>query len=356
MISRRLILATLCLPAVARAQDSEAARRHAIRQMVAGQILPGHAGFAAATARFAAATRLLETEADAAHADAARAAWTGSAIAFQRIRHLRFGPMDAFDRAFRIAFFPDPRNSIGREMTELLREADPASITEEAFQRGRIAAQGLPAAERLLFGAEAPRLLAPDEGFRRSLLAAIGRNLATIGQALEAGWTHGDPPYGQVLEGAPGTAYRDPSEGLLVLFKSLHGGLEFLAERQVARVLGASAQAARPRSAEAWRSGESLALIRASLAALAELHRLGFDPLLRAADPELAREIAGGFAEAAAAGAAIMPGLEEAVGQPAGRAAVEALLQPLGKLRRLLTERAAPAIGIPVGFNSMDGD
>jgi hypothetical protein len=352
---RALLAAALLLPAVARAQPAPAALP-AIRAAVGGHVLPRHAAFAAAARDFATATEAVrETPAEAA-AEAARAAWIRAALAFQGIRHLRFGPLEALDLGYRLFFFPDPRNITGREMAGLLRAADPAAITPEAFARGRIAAQGLPAAERLLFGAEQGRLLAPGQGFRRDLLAAIGRNVADIAAALDGAWRGGNPPHAAQIEGMPGGIHRDAQDGLLALFKSLHGGLEFTAEREVARPLGPSLREAFPRRAEAWRSGQSLALVQAAIAAQAELWQAGFRALTAAQDAELARKVDAAFAAAAQAAARVAPGLEAAVAAPQGRPAVEALLQALGAVRRLLSDRVAPAIGVPVGFNATDGD
>ncbi|MBR0649276.1 imelysin family protein [Roseomonas terrae] len=356
MPTRRLVLAALILTpvAAARGQEVEAVQRAAIRRAVAQHIIPGYTAFAEAARAFATASEA--ARADPAQAEAARRAWVATDLAFQRIRHLRFGPLDDFDRGFRISFFPDTRNSIGREMGELLRAADPAQVTPDAFRRGRVAAQGLPASERLLFGDEAPRLAAADQPFRRVLLAAIGTNLATMGDDMLQAWTRSERPYGTLLEGTPDGGYASTLDGVVTLFKNVVGGLEFLAEREVARVLGPSLREAFPRRAEAWRSGESLALVRASLAAQQQFWTVTFAPMTEAADPALAREVADLYAEAVAAAGRIAPSLEVAVTTPDGRAAVEDLLRPLGTLRRLLAERVAPAIGLPLGFNSMDGD
>jgi len=339
---RTLGLALLAIPAAAQAQGAPEAQRAAIRRVTAEHIIPGFTAFAEAAQAFAAAS------ASPIPPEASRTAWVATALAFQRIRHLRFGPLDEFDRGVRISFFPDTRNAIGREMADVLRAANPAQMTPEAFQRGRVAAQGLPAAERLLFGDDAPRLA--DQAPRRMLLGAIGVNLATIGAAMRQEWQS----YGTVLEGAPNGVYRIPEDGMIMLFKNLVGGLEFLAERQVARPLGPSAREAFPRRAEAWRSGQSLALIRASLAALANFWATGFAPLLGGRHADLARDIAEGFAQAQAAAARITPSLEVAVVQD--RAPVEELLRILGPLRRLIGEKASSALDLPVGFNSMDGD
>lgn len=357
MLARRILLAAgLATVASARAQERDETHRAAVRRAAEAVILPDHTRFAETAARFAAATQALADAPDAARAEAARAAWRDAAIAFQRVRHFRFGPLDAFDRGFRLALFPDPRNVVGRELAAMLREADLAAIAPDAFATGRVGGQGLPAAERLLFGEAAPRLLVPEEAFRRRLLATIGRNVASLASDLARDWSAGERAYARALEGAPGTPYRTPTEGLRTLFTSLHGGLEFVAERQVARPLGASIRGAVPRRAEAWRSSTSLALVRESLDALAALYRAAFAPLLHAADPALADEAERNWAAVARAAAAIAPDLETAVADPRGRAAIEDLLRAIGDLRRLLGERVGPVIGLPVGFNAMDGD
>lgn len=355
MPTRRLVLAALvAAPAGARAQAVEATQRAAIRRAVARHIIPGFTAFADAAQAFAVSADAVR--ATPAQAEPGRRAWVAASLTFQRVRHLRFGPLDDFDRGFRIDFFPDTRNSIGREMGELLRAADPAQVTADAFRRGRVAAQGLPASERLLFGDDAPKLAAADQPFRRVLLAAIGANLAGMGSDMLQAWTRSERPYGTLLEGTPNGGYASTLDGMVTLFKNVVGGLEFLAERQVARVLGPSLREAFPRRAEAWRSGESLALLRASLAAQQEYWTVTFAPVLAAADAALARQVADLYAQSVAAAARIAPSLEVAVTRADGRAAVEALLRPLGTLRRLLAERVAAAIGLPLGFNSMDGD
>jgi hypothetical protein len=344
MFGRRLVLAApLLLAGPVSAQRADPRARAVEAARVA--LLPAHRGFEAAAQRFAAAAAAL---ADAPGPDAAavaREAWAEAGLAFQGVRHLRFGPMDAFDRGFRLSFFPDPRNATGRELTGLIREASPDALEAIAAGRGRIPVQGLPAAERLLFAEGDAPLLLPQERYRRALLAAIARNVATIAADLAAGWAGN--PYGA------GTATED---ALLLLFKSLHGGLDFVGDRLLARPLGPSLREARPRLSEAWRSGRSASFARASIAALAALHRDAFAGLMAAADAGLARAVDQGFAEADAAAARIAPDLEAAVAEADGRAAVEDTIRALGALRRLLAERGAPALGLPVGFNSMDGD
>ncbi|HEY4250623.1 MAG TPA: imelysin family protein [Roseomonas sp.] len=347
MPSRRLILAALplLLARPVRAQTASRMARQRVVEAAKTALLAPHRAFAEAAERFMQATAALRDAPSPAAAAAARGAWVAANLAFQGVRHLRFGPMDAFDRGFRLSFFPDQRNATGRDLTALLRDASQDALEAIAAGRGRVPVQGLPAAERLLVAEGEAPLLQPGETYRRALLAAIARNIATIAGDLATGWT-GDP------FGAGG----DPEDALLLLFKSLHGGLDFVGDRLLARTLGPSLREARPRLSEAWRSGQSLALARGSIEALAMLHRTAFAGLLAASDAALARAVDQGFAELQAAAQRIAPSLEAAVATADGRSAVEDTIRALGALRRLLAERGAPALGLPVGFNSMDGD
>lgn len=144
-----------------------------------------------------------------------------------------------------------------------------------------------------------------------------------------------------------------PSDAALDLFKSLHMAVELVADHKLARPLGDSAKAARPRLAESPRSEASLANIRANLAAARDL----FDRLRPGVtDAAVVREIEARFDAAIAAAGAINGSLEEAVGEPAKRPAVERLRREATALKRLLAEKLSVALDLPLGFNALDGD
>ena len=108
------------------------------------------------------------------------------------------------------------------------------------------------------------------------------------------------------------------------------------------------------RRAEAWRSGLSRAAIGENLAAVATVYRLGLRP--RLGDAALGREIEAAFAAAHTALDALAMPLPAAVADPAARAQVEALRAAVSQLKALVSQRLAPALGLSLGFNSLDGD
>src|SRR6185437_5350138 len=164
----------------------------------------------------------------------------------------------------RFAYWPERRNIVDRQLAGLLAGSDPATLAPDSFARESVAVQGLTALERLLLGDEARQaLLAGDAGaVRRCAVAtAIARNLAAIARTSLDGWrtVEGDPD----KAGAPFSA--SPSEAAAQFLGNLLTALEVAADQKIAAPLGPSADQARPKAAEQWRSGRSLRDLRLNL-------------------------------------------------------------------------------------------
>ncbi|MDD3517536.1 MAG: imelysin family protein [Chromatiales bacterium] len=293
-------------------------------------------------------------------------AWQTTVDAWQSAQHLRFGPVELFMRGMRIAFWPDPRNSVGRQLDELLASGDPAALEPDRFAHGSIATQGLPAFERLLHDATPARSDA-DRAFRCAAMQAIAHNVADMTAGMLSDWRDGNDGFREIIRraGEPGVHYHTPREATLDLFKSLHAALEVVADHKLKRPLGDSLQAARPQLAESWRSERSLDNVRLNLAAAEALY-LGEDPQSEGGFSHFVRTTAGdtalddllrrAFKQTRATAQSIGMPLERAVADPAERRKVEKLAREAAALKALLAQRLAPALGIPVGFNALDGD
>lgn len=274
---------------------------------------------------------------------------------WQSIQHVRFGPVDLFFRSQRIAFWPDPRNTIGKQMAELLSKRVHANLQAQSFSGGSVAIQGLPALERLLFGQAAEKLGHADEEavFRCRYISAIAANLAEISQDTLTEWTNRFAIQ-LTSTGGNNTRYRTPKEATLELFKSLYTAVELVTDHKLARPLGASAEVARPRLAEAWRSERSLKNIRLNLEAAQNLYQIAFSSAV--SDRALDDSIGKAFSDALKAAGAISQPLERAVQDKSARPTVERLAAASLTLKRLLVQRLPQALDIPVGFNALDGD
>jgi predicted lipoprotein len=222
--------------------------------------------------------------------------------------------------------------------------------------------QGFPALERLLFDEGAgERLLAGDAQarYRCALISAITKNMQDMAAGVLAEWRDGEDAYAGVMAhpGSDNAYYHDDKEATLDLFKSLHTAVELVADHKLRRPLGESAAEAKPRLAESWRSGRSLHNIQLNLAAAREMY-LAFGSYLRdtAKAGELDALLARAFDQTIATADSIAVPLEQAVANPAQRPAVEKLLVETTALKQLLAEKLPPALGIPLGFNALDGD
>lgn len=350
----------LLAPGTARAAPDEAAFRALNRAAVEQVLLPAYRRFAEATANLAARLdALARTPQEQPALEAAREGFARAMLAWQEIQHVRVGPAELFSRHPRIQFWPDPRNAIGRDLSAAIAARDPAALEARANALGQVTTQGLPALERLLYGEEAvARLRAGDAeaAYRGALLRAIGGNLSTLAQDMLAGWTGGETPYGAALA-EPRPPYATPQEATLELFKALHAAVEMVADRKLTRALGSSAGTARAQLLEAWRSGLSGQAVQSNLAAARALYERAFAPALAAGgEAELKGLLDRAFAQLGASAAAMPLPLEAAIGDPARREAAAVVQREAAALKALLAQRLAPALGIPLGFNALDGD
>jgi len=327
-----------------RAINADAVKRH---------ILPRYAALAAATGELAAATRAFCAAPEPAKLPPLQAAWRGAMAAWQGAQHLRFGPVEYFNRLPRFAFWPDPRNVTQRQLDALFAKRDAEAIAPDRLVSGSVAVQGLSALERVLFDDKEAGLLA-REPFRCQWLTAAGGNLAAMARDILADWR--DPPQDFarrfVAADGAGSQYHAPSEATLDLFKGVYTAVELVADHKLARPMGDKPGEARPRLAESWRSDTSLDHIRANLAAARDLYR-SLEPGVPAA---LRGDLSAAFESAVASAAAVQGPLDAALADTARRPALEKLRADAMGLKRLLAENLAPGLGLPLGFNALDGD
>ncbi len=331
---------------------------------VPAHILPAYSSLAEATAKLKDLSSATCAAPTSDRLPDLRGAYNGAMDAFMGVQHLRFGPAEFLLRNQRFHYWPDRRNTTTRQLSALIEARDASALAPERIARSSVAVQGLSAMERLLFGgAEEALFTNTDEArYRCALLTAIARNLDGIAGELVRGWSAEQDAFkdGFLNPSADNPYFRNHGEASLELLKSLHGGLQLIAEVKLQRPLGRSAQrggaAVKPRLAESWRSQRSLRNIWLNLQALRALYLAAFAPAMETAQPNLDREIRMAFegvlAEADAYGPSIRPLLESNDG-----------LDKLLRLRRdalsltkLVTGRLAAALGLQVGFNALDGD
>lgn len=354
MRSVMLVLATLLSLSAAAATPEPADYRRLNLELVDAVVLPAYTRLTDRSALLdAQVDRLCAGEGTLAEA---RAAWSEAFDAWQGVQHLRFGPVELFMRGMRMQFWPDPRNSVVREIEGLLAKGAPVP----AFDELTVPAQGFPAIEALLYG-EPPAPGTPA----CALLTTIAGGVANMAADTLQGWRGGERPYREVVAQAAAGAshYQSDQEVTQDFFKAAHSALELIADHKLARALGSSVDTAKPQLVESARSGRSVANIRANLAAAEALYlggddTGGFSRIVRdvAGDAALDKLLRRAFRQTRGTAESITLPLAQAVVDPAERAKVQKLAREAGALKALFAQRLAPALGIALGFNSLDGD
>ncbi|MFO7482225.1 imelysin family protein [Oceanibaculum nanhaiense] len=349
------LAALLAVSPVALAADP-ASYRQINSDLVTHHVIPRYAALKTALAGFdQTAGAYCAAPSDAGFA-ALQTAYGEASDAWQGVQHIRFGPVDLFMRQQRFAMWPDPRNTVGRQLAEMLKSGERDRISQKSFETGSVAVQGLPALERLLYDD------APPAGFACEAVTAISGNLAGMATDVLRAWRE---DYAQTVAkaGEAGTHYQSASEATLDLFKSLHAAVELVADHKLARPLGASARDSRPQLGEAWRSGRSMENIRVNLRAAEALYLgegggQGFGHFVRdvAGDKKLDDLFRRAFKQTIATADSVSLPLKEAVKDKDQRVKLVQLAKEAAALKQLLATRLTGALDIPLGFNALDGD
>lgn len=322
---------------------------------VDSHIVPGYQALGSSTTRISQAADAFCAAPDADGLDRLRQAYRDGMGDWQSIQHIRFGPIEYLTRAHRYQLWPDKRGTVRKHLDRLLAAQDSAALELDTFAGGSVAVQGFSALERLLFGADVgPAQFSGDAAarYRCQVVQAIGANLADMSSRLVNDWQDQRHFIATAHDG--NDFYDSDQEVSAKLLNNLHTQLQVVVEQKLERPLGDSLRKARGKRAESWRSGQSLANIRRNLQASRDLYQAAFAPRLQ--DGGLKAEIDQAFADSLQAVDAITLPLYQAVKDPAARLQVETLHGRAYELKSLLGNRLPEALGLVLGFNSLDGD
>jgi len=338
--------------------------------LVEDHIVPRYAQLAKATAEFNAIAKSSCDMPSSMRLTNLKDAALAAQDAWQAVEHIRFGPVEQEMRSTRFNFWPDVRDRTGREVADILHSRKRSEFKPENFPNANVVVQGFPALERLLFSKDAGKLLVDgtvDAHFRCSMVRAIATNMSAMAAAIYAEWTEGDDSFAKIVSRAGGefALYQKAEEATLDMFKSLHGAVEIVADHKLARPMGDSIKDAHPKRAEAWRSGRSLDNIRRNLQAAQAMY-LGADGSGNGGMSKFVREVAEdaelddllrrAFAQTLATADSIRLPLGAAISDPMERAKLAQLKTEAAALKTILAQRLTAALGIPQGFNALDGD
>lgn len=272
------------------------------------------------------------------------------------VEFITFGPVMLSLRPDRFNLFPERRNAVGRSVAEIIADPTDERLQPERFFRLSAAVQGLPALERVLYdeGAEAALVQGPESARRCQLGLAIATNLAAIAGELRAGW--GSRTEGLLAQLEAGKAdpvyFPDPNALLSQIVTDLAGAYQRVVDQRLLVVLGKTPDEAKPMLADRRRSGlskQTIVAIIDSAGALATELAKGLDDKGRSS---LAKTL-----EAAQVAAAKLPeDIGEAATTASGRKTLEATVVAFKAAQAGIARPLAAGLGVPLGFNALDGD
>ncbi len=345
-----VVLIAFLLPAVpAAAQEYVPVNRNADHRAIALKIATDFVAphYEALAARFDAQEKSWETFCAAPSApgfEDMRSRFSDAAKGWAEAEVVRYGPVSVDFRYERIAYWPERKNDVARGLTRLLSETGP--LTPDIMYGKSVAVQGLSALERLLYedGAQAA-LLADDDGAKRRCAAgqAIAGNLVRIAGDIRTGWT----ALTDELKTADAMRTREAATRLATDLLTV---FQIAGDQKLDVPMGETIDDTRPKAAQYWRSGLSNATLALNMKSAADLTFL----ILGQGDPATntvgAIETAQGLAES-------LPGpIPDLVADKAGRSRLYLLRGAVRGARDLATAYVPAALGITVGFNSLDGD
>lgn len=280
----------------------------------------------------------------------------GTAVeAWARVDFLRFGPAAASARLERVAFWPDPRGIVERQLRTLLAGPALKDLDADSIAGQSAAVQGLPALERLVV------VLPPDTepaGLARHCIVATAAaaNVAAIGVELEEAWERDD-----VLLLNPGPdnpAYRSWGEAANEVLKASLTGLEQLRDLAIRPALGDAPAKAKPIRFPYARSGEAVAYLVAALKAQNDLIEVsGMIAGLPEADQWAGRSVDFELRQAERIMGSLAGDDVEAIAtDPALRGKLDYVTIALASVRNTMATTIAADLGLNVGFNALDGD
>lgn len=324
-----------------------------------GYFQPGYGTFAFRTNEMKASMAALCTNPGIDTLQYARKSFSQSVLAWSHIGLVRFGPVTARNRLERILFWPD-RRSIGlRQVQRILATKNVTATQTKTLHEKSVAVQGLTALEFVLFGTGSKVLQnSGADSFRCTFGNAIAGNIHHIAVELDAEWrTPNGIAQRLTSPQADDPEFRTHRDVVNKLVGTLAHGLEALKDIQLNPVLGSSKEKAREKRALFWRSQMALKSVRAGFSGLRALYTAsGIGADLAEEHRWIDEALLFDFANVDKALASINPPVSTALGDDELYEKLRYISVVSLTLRNLVAQDLAIALGLSIGFSSLDGD
>ena len=302
-------------------EPTAAEQRRVAEAFVERVVLPGLDQLQAGGLALEQALSRLAAQPDAARLLAARQAWRSARRSWERAESRSFGPAASEGFDARIDAWPVNR----RDLEGVL--AAPG-LDSAGLQRLTASARGFHGIEAVLFGADP---LGPQ---RLTYLRLAGADLAGQVEGLRSAWRGTDGHGGYANRFLRG---QQPEEAIAEILEGMEGTLAEVA----AEKLGDPLRRRDPAGLESLDADGTGADLLANLDGIREgLERSGLGSLLDRSSPAATRRLRADLARSLQLAAALPPRLDQRLGEPGGRAAMEQLRKAVQATASDLAEAA----------------
>jgi predicted lipoprotein len=286
--------------------------------------------------------------------------WREVMSSWQEIQWLKVGPIVENNRIFRLHYWPDSKDSVGRGITNLLASSE--EINEAFIAKQSVGSQGLPALELLLFpeASQETLLNANDKDKRCQVLTAISANVATISEEVNSEWQIAEGNYHAQLTQGTGdfSSKKDAVEELVTNWLEQ---IERVKDEKMLVPLSVGSPGI-PTIAEHALSDTSVLSLQQDIATFNVIYSAGgghgFDNILidHLGQQNIATEMLTSIEGAITNANGLSGSYKTLLKTEAGRAQITATIDSLRGIRDVLTVDFVQATDINIGFNSNDGD
>ena len=279
------------------------------------------------------------------------------------IEHIRFGPVELYLRHDRFYHWPERRNAVSRALAALVKSPDKSPLSDPTlndparFARVSVAAQGLPALERLLFPSAISTTTPYDPGVICAVGQAIAANLASISAQTVDEWAMEGGVLDLINAGQSHPVFfTNNDEVARQLLTGLLTGFQMIRDIKLRPVMGDGIAKVRPKKAEAWRSNRSGKNIQRNIESLNAMAAAFSDRL----PTETKSKISGEFEKLQAAAVFLTADNGTSIGDLAAeqdsRTTLDTLLAASRSTSDTISSSLPEQLGITIGFNALDGD
>jgi hypothetical protein len=340
-------------------QEETLGPRAVVRSILEQQVIPDNNAFSAAAREQEDAVKALCTSPDTKGLEAARDSFRNLALSWSRIEWLSFGPAREGNRRETLFFWPDNRGRGLRQIEELAASTDARQFETAAFAGKSVAVKGMPALEYVLFGVGADSLTTSGS-VRCAYAVAIAASVQSTARDLANAWSAKNGYRDVMLAAGPENAqYRNHKEALQKLLTAAGEQIQIVRDLKLKPLLLEKNGAPTPISPPFSDAGIPFDAISANVDSASAVFLKHASRLLSEESAYRAESLQFEVDTArnvlAEIGKQKLPAAQVAA-DAASRQRLTYLLVPLDGAHSLMATVYPPALGLVMGFNSLDGD